>query len=483
MRKVVLTALVVLLRVGAASAQGLGAQLEVGAGTMLSAQQQNRDPNLLYGNTPGQMLGVQASLRVGFRLPAVPLAVEAGVSAWMFPSDTAPLGLAMGYLAGIRFDPRVGRIGRIVVDVHGGVSTTGELLRPMLDVGAGFDFRVVRGFGLGPMLRYGRIFQTESPSYYPDDAQFWSIGLAASVRPDDPAPPPPPDTDLDGVVDAHDECPTEPAGARPDPARAGCPLNDTDGDGVMDGVDQCPRDPAGEHPDPARAGCPLRDTDGDGVFDSVDQCPHEPQGAAPDPDRVGCPDGDRDHDGVADHRDLCPAEPAGVRPDWMRAGCPMGDRDHDGVADDVDHCPDQPGAPDPNPARNGCPGLVLVEAGQIRINRPVFFASRRDTILRRSFAVLQAVANALAAVPSIRHVSIEGHTDDVGRDDANMDLSNRRARSVMAWLILHGVEATRLEAHGFGETRPLMADPSRAARAANRRVEFRIADPEARATP
>ena len=355
---------------------------------------------------------------------------------------------------------------------------TGDLIRPMLDVGLGFQFRLVRGVGLGPMLRYGHVFQTETgtatnPENFPWDAQFWSVGVALAFRNDDPAPP---DTDHDGIIDAQDLCPREP-GQPPDPARLGCPLRDTDGDGTFDDVDQCPTVPAGAHPDPAHPGCPQRDSDGDGVFDAVDRCPNQPQGDIPDPDRPGCPDEDSDHDGVTNHRDSCPNEPAGQFADPRRPGCPIGDRDHDGIADNVDHCPDQPGAPDPNPERNGCPGLVQLDQGQIRIMRPVFFATRRDTILERSFAVLQAVANALVAVPSIHRVAIEGHTDDVGPDEFNMDLSNRRAQSVMAWLITHGVEPGRLEAHGHGETRPLVPNQSRGAREANRRVEFHITDP------
>jgi outer membrane protein OmpA-like peptidoglycan-associated protein len=120
---------------------------------------------------------------------------------------------------------------------------------------------------------------------------------------------------------------------------------------------------------------------------------------------------------------------------------------------------------------------VLVDNNVIHINRPVFFATNRDTILPRSRAVLQAVADALRALPEIHRVSIEGHTDDVGPDDRNMDLSQRRANSVMTWLSSHGIDAARLEAHGFGETRPLDPAHTAAARSQNRRVEFHIVDP------
>jgi len=107
----------------------------------------------------------------------------------------------------------------------------------------------------------------------------------------------------------------------------------------------------------------------------------------------------------------------------------------------------------------------------------VFFAFNRDRILPRSRPVLQAVADALAATPSIRRVSIEGHTDDVGTEEYNADLSRRRAANVRAWLIQHGIEAERLESVGYGEGCPVVEATTADARATNRRVDFRIVDP------
>jgi OOP family OmpA-OmpF porin len=220
--------------------------------------------------------------------------------------------------------------------------------------------------------------------------------------------------------------------------------------------------------------CAATDPDGDGMYDPIDVCPRVVAGDHPDPDRPGCPDGDGDGDGVRDHDDACRAVPPGPRPDPQRPGCPLVDRDGDHVDDAVDHCPDQPGAPNDDPGLNGCPGLVRLEADQLRILEPVFFASRRDQILHRSDRVLQAVADALRARPDIRRISIEGHTDDVGDVESNIDLSQRRATAVMLWLAAHGIEGTRLEAHGYGEARPITPAHTAAARATNRRVEFHV---------
>jgi outer membrane protein OmpA-like peptidoglycan-associated protein len=269
----------------------------------------------------------------------------------------------------------------------------------------------------------------------------------APYRVPPPQPPqpivvtPPTDRDHDGVVDPDDACPDEPAGVLPDPARPGCPLHDRDGDGVFDRDDQCVDMPAGTHPDQGRPGCPDADSDGDGVFDSSDQCR---------------------------------GTPAGPHPDPAHPGCPLPDRDHDQVPDADDTCPDTPGAPDRDPHQNGCPGLVAITGGQIVIMKPVYFASDKDVILERSYPVLQAVAEALVATPAIKLIAVEGHTDSHGSAPHNMELSDRRARSVMRFLSAHGVAAERLDAQGFGSTRPLTSNRTPEGRALNRRVEFHV---------
>lgn len=328
------------------------------------------------------------------------------------------------------------------------------------------------GVGAGPGLTQGA-----------GTPQFRALLQLAYAPVEEAAPPPPADRDGDGVVDPDDQCVDEPMGANPDPALRGCPLRDRDGDGVLDPDDQCIDEPMGANPDPALRGCPLRDRDGDGVFDGDDLCVDVPQGPSPDPAQRGCPDGDEDHDGVLNAQDACRTVPQGPFPDPARAGCPLPDRDHDGIPEPPDACPDEPGAPSTNPARNGCPGLVTLTEGFLRIVQPVFFATARDVILPRSVPVLEAVADALQAMPHIRRVSIDGHTDDVNDDASNLDLSQRRANSVMTWLVAHGVEAERLEAHGFGETRQVRAIEGlrgralQTARGINRRVDFRITDP------
>ncbi len=333
----------------------------------------------------------------------------------------------------------------------------------LLGVGGG------AGFGLGYGIPAGRVLA--SVAYAP---------VSAAALPDAHV-----DSDDDGVLDHDDLCPSTPRGNHADPQRAGCPAADSDGDGVFDHDDRCVTEPAGVRIDPVNAGCPLRDRDGDGVFDHEDQCPAEARGTQPDPTRNGCPASDRDSDGVFDHEDQCPTEARGVLRDPARNGCPLADSDQDLVPDVADACPRAAGVPSSDASRNGCPSqLVTVGDGQIRIRQQINFATNRDKIKRDSTAVLEAVADVLRSAPHLRHVVVEGHTDNRSTPERNQSLSERRARAVVRWLTTRGgIDGARLEARGFGQTRPLASNDTDEGRAQNRRVEFHIVDDAAPAAP
>jgi OmpA-OmpF porin, OOP family len=281
----------------------------------------------------------------------------------------------------------------------------------------------------------------------------------------------PGDRDHDGVNDNEDRCPDEPMGERRDPRQLGCPLHDRDHDGYGDEVDACPTRPAGDDPDPRRMGCPNNDRDADGVSDDDDTCPLEPAGERPDPHARGCPLRDGDHDGVSDDDDVCPLEAAGAHPDGARRGCPNADIDGDGILNARDACPEERGPHNANPAINGCP-RVYVTAERVVITQQPRFAVDRDVILPASVPLLVEVSAVFESHPELTRIEVRGHTDDVGDDAHNMDLSQRRAESIRAWLLAHGVAPERLTARGFGETVPIADNRTAEGRASNRRVEF-----------
>jgi outer membrane protein OmpA-like peptidoglycan-associated protein len=85
---------------------------------------------------------------------------------------------------------------------------------------------------------------------------------------------------------------------------------------------------------------------------------------------------------------------------------------------------------------------------------------------------LKEIGKLLTDDPSLR-LSIEGHTDSDGADDYNMTLSKNRAESARTYLINeYNVGADRLEARGWGETKPIDANDSSEGKANNRRVEL-----------
>jgi OmpA-OmpF porin, OOP family len=222
----------------------------------------------------------------------------------------------------------------------------------------------------------------------------------------------------------------------------------------------------------ARGKARLRepDRDHDGVPDARDQCPDvigDPRGLRP-----GCPP-DADGDGIADADDHCPTVFGVPSADPARHGCPS-DRDEDGIPDGSDACPDEKGEKSQDPKQNGCPPSVRVGRGSILISDQVNFATGSDVLAPESSRVLAQVADVMKQHPEIARVAVDGHTDDVGTDKANLGLSRRRAAAVVRWLVAHGVDERRLEARGFGARQPIADRKTPEGRAKNRRVEFQI---------
>lgn len=102
----------------------------------------------------------------------------------------------------------------------------------------------------------------------------------------------------------------------------------------------------------------------------------------------------------------------------------------------------------------------------------VHFDFNKATLRPDSEPVLRQVAVLLQAKPGLS-VEVQGHTDNVGGDDANLKLSDARAQAVAQWLTTHGIVAGRLTAKGYGKKVPVAPNDSDKNRALNRRVELK----------
>jgi OOP family OmpA-OmpF porin len=118
------------------------------------------------------------------------------------------------------------------------------------------------------------------------------------------------------------------------------------------------------------------------------------------------------------------------------------------------------------------PRRVVVHRDRFEVDGEVFFEFGSDRILPESWRLLDEVATVLQATPQIHRMRIEGHTDAVGDELTNLELSQRRAAAVRTYLVQRGVAPIRLTAVGLGESEPVAQGDAEWAHAQNRRVEF-----------
>ncbi|HUS31272.1 MAG TPA: OmpA family protein [Kofleriaceae bacterium] len=273
------------------------------------------------------------------------------------------------------------------------------------------------------------------------------------------------DTDGDGLLDNVDKCPTEPEDKDAFEDEDGCPDVDDDKDGILDVNDKCRLEPEDKDSFEDEDGCPEADNDKDGILDPTDKCPVDPEDLDKFQDDDGCPDPDNDNDTVLDPQDQCPEIAGPVE----NNGCPWPDSDGDGVIDKFDNCPKWKGTPE----NQGCniKQLVKITESKLEVYEATFFATNRSAIQKRSFKMLNNVAEVIKNHPEIK-ISIEGHTDDRGSNKFNLKLSQSRADAVLKYFVKRGVEPAQLTAIGYGEEQPIADNKTSKGRAANRRVEF-----------
>lgn len=176
-----------------------------------------------------------------------------------------------------------------------------------------------------------------------------------------------------------------------------------------------------------------------------------------------------------------PDERIAYVPPAQRTDDGFADRDNDGIADGDDKCPDHMEDYDGVDDTDGCPeaedtprDLVIEEEGRLVVLQPIEFEFDKAVLRRSAYPILDAVVQALVDNPDIELVEVQGHTDEQGAEAYNLDLSNRRATAVKAYLIEKGIAASRLTSKGYGETDPIDASHTQAAYALNRRVAFII---------
>ncbi len=231
---------------------------------------------------------------------------------------------------------------------------------------------------------------------------------------------------------------------------------DSDNDGTPDDLDSCRTIPG----PPKYHGCPIPDSDHDGINDEQDSCKSIPGLMR----YHGCPIPDTDHDGVNDEEDSCKTVPGSPK----YHGCPIPDRDQDGVNDEEDKCPDQPGTVE----NQGCPAVkatITKRADLVAAN--VMFKVNSIRLTNSSYPALKELADSLKSNPDL-DLTIEGHTDNLGTEKYNLELSLKRAESVKKVLMGLGVDTHRIQTKGFGNSLPVATNSTEEGRAMNRRVVF-----------
>jgi outer membrane protein OmpA-like peptidoglycan-associated protein len=120
----------------------------------------------------------------------------------------------------------------------------------------------------------------------------------------------------------------------------------------------------------------------------------------------------------------------------------------------------------------------LVDTGVIQIHN-IYFDTGKATLKSASHRVLHDIAAILVKWPSLK-IEIGGHADATGPDDANLELSRRRAHAVLDWLIdnYDELKFDQFFVRGYGEAQPVASNDTVDGRRQNRRVEFKVLNRE-----
>ena len=119
--------------------------------------------------------------------------------------------------------------------------------------------------------------------------------------------------------------------------------------------------------------------------------------------------------------------------------------------------------------------LKNIDIGSKIALRNVFFETGKSEVKIDSYPELDRLIQLMMDVPTLK-IELSGHTDNVGNDEYNLNLSQRRADAVRAYLTSRGVDKSRVLAVGYGESKPVDSNDTKDGRANNRRTEFEITD-------
>lgn len=357
------------------------------------------------------------------------------------------------------------------------------------------DYEEVRVYKTNPTLRdsdadglndYVEVLKYRTDAAIPDsDGDGLSDADEATKYNTDPLAP---DTDSDGLIDGREVA----IGSNP-------LLFDTDRDGLGDGEEA---NTYGTSPINA-------DTDGDGLSDGSEVNDWRTDPVKPDTDGDGLSDGE---EAIKYHTDPLKTDTDGDTLDDYTELRVVGtdplkrDTDSDAINDNVDKCPLQPevyngyqdtdGCPDVSFAGggggSGAPGasgklsmkpggvLSFLDIDTVRIYEGsivtlfgVNFEVDKADIRPESVPILEENAKLFALYPEMQ-IEIRGHTDSDASEEHNLDLSDRRAKSVRTFLMDLGIPGDRMLTKGFGESSPIAPNTDAIGKARNRRIEFYI---------
>ena len=150
------------------------------------------------------------------------------------------------------------------------------------------------------------------------------------------------------------------------------------------------------------------------------------------------------------------------------------DSDHDRIPDALDKCPNEPETYNGFEDEDGCPdkGRIIVRSSKLEILDRIYFERGSSNLKPASAPILDATAATLRGNPGITLIEVQGHAC-MNEENAD-EIARRRAAAVIVYLVHHGVERSRLQARGYGSTKPLSNQTNEESCSRNRRVEFVI---------